>query len=155
VADVRAEAADQAHARQARVYVVVGVCCLLIALVSLATSYGHQRIRRRTETAALRVIGVDVAAALRAGRVELAFLAAAMMVGGVLGGAVACWLLLDRFLLVDFPVYSVPLDTGIGLWILVVAALVMAGAVLGIGSRALAGQSHDSAPSILREEGEP
>ncbi|WP_426247662.1 hypothetical protein [Nocardioides sp. LHG3406-4] len=136
VGSARQAAYAASGAQQASVYVLMAGACLLVALIALAGSVGRQRAEHRAQVAALRVVGVPLGTARRAGRLELGLLAGVTAVGVLTGGWVAVRFLLSHLRLVAVPAFDVPVDTGVQWWLLVATALFAAVAVLALGTRA-------------------
>ena len=141
---------DGSGAQQAGVYVLMAAACLLVALIALAGSISRQRSEHRAQVAALRVIGVPVGTARRAGRLELVLLAALTGVGVLVGGWVAVHFLLAHLRLVAVPTFDIPVDTAVQWWPLVGASLVAALAVLVLGGRSRDVPDRLTRPATLR-----
>ncbi|WP_248579464.1 hypothetical protein [Nocardioides sp. InS609-2] len=141
---------DGSGAQQAGVYVLMAGACLLVALIALASAIGRQRSEHRAQVAALRVIGVPVGTARRAGRLELILLAVLTGAGVFLGGWVAVRFLLAHLRLVAVPAFDIPVDTAVQWWLLVGAALVAAVAVLVLGGRSRDVPDRLTRPAMLR-----
>jgi len=145
--------ADATGATQARVYSLIAVFCLLVALLVLAAAVARQRAAWTREVAALRAVGVDQRQLRGSGRVEVLWLTVAAAAATVAGAVLAVRLLLAHLPLVTVPEHAVPLRTGLAWWPLAVATRVAAGVVVAVAGRGRAVRAEQSRPAILREEG--
>lgn len=152
LADVQDRTATATGAAQARVYLLMAACCLLVALLVLATATARQRSGWLRDLAALRVVGIEPRRLRAAGLWEVLALAAASVVGTAVGAVLAVRLLLAHLSLVTVPDHALPLRTALEAGPVVAASaacavvvLVVAGPGRGVGSR-------QSRPAILREE---
>jgi hypothetical protein len=144
-----------ANTGQSNVYLVIGAMCLALALIGIAGDVGRQRAERGLDTAALRVIGVDVTATRRAHRIEVTALTCWTAGAVAVTAAVVPGLLLPSFPLAQLPSYAVPLDTGLGMPWLLAAVVLTAGVTAFVGSRVFAGTTAQSRPATLREDLSP
>lgn len=145
--------ADQTGAAQARVYSLMAVFCLVAALLVLMAAVARRRQAWVREVAALRVIGVPVSALRGSARVEVLWLAVASVLATLAGALLAVELLLGHLALVSVPLHAVPLHTGIALWPVLLALVVVTGIVLAVTGRGRTLQLDRTRPAILREEG--
>jgi hypothetical protein len=150
--DLRAEIGTAAGADQARAHALMAVACVLVALLALAAVVARHLRGYRRDVAALRVMGVGVATARRAGRTELVSLAALVVLATAVGGWLAVRLLLGGLPLVTPSAAAQALDTGPRLLATVFPALLAAGAVLVVGGRARVVREDATRPALLREE---
>ncbi|WP_310529739.1 hypothetical protein [Nocardioides sp.] len=152
LADVRRTLGAAAGADQARAYALMAVFCALVALLALAAGVARHLRSYRRDVASLRVLGVGLGEARRAGRVELGALAVVVVLAVAAGGLLAVRLLLDGLPLVTLPPASLPLDNAPTVWTVAVPAVLAAIAMLAIGGRARAVRLETTRPSTLREE---
>ena len=89
----------------------MAVFCALVALLALAAGVARHLRSYRHDVASLRVLGVGLGAARRAGRVELVTLAVVVVLAVAAGGVLAVQLLLDGLPLVTLSPAALPLDT--------------------------------------------
>jgi hypothetical protein len=150
--DVRRKLGAAAGVDQARAYALMACFCALIALISLAAGVARHLRSYRQDVASLRVLGVGLGAARRAGRVELVSLAVLVLLAVAAGGLLAVELLLDGLPLVDVTPAALPLDNDPTVLTVVVPAALAALAMLAIGGRARAVRSESTRPSTLREQ---
>lgn len=146
---------DETGAAQARVYSLIAVFCLIVALLVLLAAVARQRSAWLRDLAALRVIGVGTGQLRKAGRMEVLVLALAAVLATVAGAFLAVRLLLGNLPLVTVPVHAVPLETSVAPGPVVIAAGVIALVVLIVAGRGRALGAELSRPAILREEGGP
>lgn len=149
--DVRRDIGDAAGADQARGYLLMAAACGLVALLALAAGVARHRRGYRHDVASLRVLGIGLATARRAGRAELAALAVLVVVAIVAGGWLAVVLLLDGLPLIAPSAAAQPLDTGPSWLLLAVPGILAAAAVLLVGGRARAVRTTTTQPSMLRD----
>jgi predicted lysophospholipase L1 biosynthesis ABC-type transport system permease subunit len=150
--DVEDATALASGAVQARIYALMAVFCLVLALLVLAASVTRERAAHGREAAALRVVGVPLAQVRGSARREVGALTVTAVVATVAGGLVGVALLLSNLTLVTVPLHAVPLDVGVTLVPLAAAALVAALLVLVVGGRSRSVKGDTSRPAILREE---
>lgn len=150
--DVRRTLAAAAGADQSRAYTLMAAFCALVALLALAAGVARHLRSYRHDVAALRVLGIGLDEARRAGRVELASLAVVVVLAVAAGGYLAAQLLLGGLPLVNESPAAVPLDAAPRLLTLAVPALLAAIAMLLVGGRARAVRPSATRPSTLREE---
>ncbi|PVG84217.1 hypothetical protein DDE18_00820 [Nocardioides gansuensis] len=151
-ADAHRDVWAASGADQARAQALMAVAAALVALLALAAEVARQLRGYRHDVAALRVLGIGLGTARRAGRAELALVAGLVVVAVVAGGWLAARLLLAGLPLLSPPIASTPLDTSPAVvWLLVPAALAAA-AVLLVGGRARAVRASETRPAILRNE---
>lgn len=150
--DLRADIGAAAGADQARAYTLMAGACVLVALLALVAGVARHQRGYRHDVAALRVLGVGVPTARRAGRTELASLAVLVLVAVTAGGWAAVELLLGGLPLLTPPPAAQALDTSPRVLALVVPALLAAVAVLVVGGRARAVRDATTRPSLLRDE---
>jgi len=152
VADFRDQTTAEARSTQASVYTLMAVCCLLVALLVLATAVARQRVWWLRDVAALRVVGVDARRLRRAGLWEVVALALATVAGSVAGAVLAVRLLLANLSLVQVPEHAVPLHTSLAATPVLLAALAAALVVLVVAGRGRSIAERSSRPALLREE---
>ncbi len=150
--DVRRSVIAAAGADQSRTYALMAVFCALVALLALAAGVARHLRSHRHDVASLRVLGVGLGAVRRAGRVELAALAAVVALAVAAGGGLAVVLLLDGLPLVTVPPAGSPLDTDPRWSTLAGPAGLAALAMLLVGGRGRAVHPTATRPSTLREE---
>lgn len=150
--DLRTEIGTAAGADQARAHALMAVACVLVALLALAAGVARHLRGYRRDVAALRVMGIGVATARRAGRTELASLAALVVLAAGIGGWLAVRLLLGGLPLLTPSAAAQALDTGPRPLAVLVPALLAAGAVLVVGGRARVVREDATRPALLREE---
>ena len=149
--DVRRDIGVAAGADQARGYLLMAGACALVALLALAAGVARHRRGYRRDVASLRVLGIGLGTARRAGRAELAALAALVVVSIVAGGWLVVVLLLDGLPLISPSAAAQPLDTSPSWLLLAVPAVAAAAAVLLVGGRARAVRTTTTQPSMLRD----
>jgi hypothetical protein len=152
VADFRDQTTQQARSTQASVYTLMAICCLLVALLVLATAVGRQRVSWLRDVAALRVVGIEASRLRRAAAWEVVALAAASVAGTVAGAVFTVRLLLPNLALVQVPEHAVPLTTSLAVAPVVVAAVAAALVVLAVAGRGRSLADRSSRPALLREE---
>ncbi len=150
--DVRRTIGAAAGADQARAYALMAVFCALVALLALAAGVARHLRSYRHDVASLRVLGVGLGAARRAGRVELVTLAVVVVLAVAAGGVLAVWLLLDGLPLVTLSPAALPLDNAPNMLTVILPAVLAAIAMLAIGGRARGVRPDSTRPSTLREE---
>lgn len=149
---IRAALGTQYGGAQSVAYALTALACALVALLALGAGVARHVRDYRRDVASLRVLGVSVATARRAGRAELVSLTLLVLGIVVAGGWLAVTLLLGGLPLLDDPAAGMPVDTTPHLWPLAVPAVVAAVAVVLVGGRARAVRSATTQPSLLREE---
>ena len=137
---------------QARAYALTALACALVALLALGAGVARHLRDYRRDVASLRVLGIGLGTARRAGRAELVTLTVLVAGAAIAGGWLAVTLLLGGLPLLSLPVASLPLDTTAQAWSLLVPAVLAAAAVVVVGGRARAVRSTTTRPSLLREE---
>jgi FtsX-like permease family len=142
----------ESNARQSRLYLIVGGCCLLVALSCMGSAGAAQRDARRREVAALRLVGVRADDMLRSGRLERLVLSCVAVATGVVGGLVASRLVLEGLPLVTPAPYTLPLQIDTNWTVIAFVAVVAAVVVLAVGGSVTAGVIRSSRPAMLREE---
>jgi predicted lysophospholipase L1 biosynthesis ABC-type transport system permease subunit len=152
VADFRDQTTQQARSTQASVYTLMAICCLLVALLVLATAVARQRVSWLRDVASLRVVGVDARRLRRAGLWEVVALTVATVVGSVVGAVLAVRLLLPNLALVRVPEHAVPLRTSLAVTPVLLAAAAVALVVLVVAGRGRSITERSSRPALLREE---
>lgn len=137
---------------RAGLYALMAGFCLLVAVLVLASEASRQGAVHRRETAALRIVGVDLASLRGSGRRELGALALAALAATALGALAGVVLLLRNLALVDVPLHSAPLRIDVSGAPLLASALAAALIVLVVGGRSRVVRSDRGRPAILREE---
>ncbi|UUZ61200.1 hypothetical protein [Nocardioides sp. B-3] len=150
--DVRRTLAAAAGADQSRAYALMAAFCALVALLALAAGVARHLRSYRHDVASLRVLGVGLGEARRAGRLELGSPAVVVVLAVAVGGYLAARLLLDGLPLVNESPAAVPLDAAPDLLTLAVPAVLASLAMLLVGGRARAVRPSATRPSTLREE---
>ncbi len=144
---------DELHGgAQSVAYALTALACALVALLALGAGVARHLGDYRRDVASLRVLGVSLSTARRAGRAELISLTALVLGIVVAGGWLAVTLLLAGLPLLLLPVAGLPLDTAPHAWPLAIPALLAAAAVVLVGGRARAVRASTTRPSLLREE---
>ena len=149
---VRAGLGDTYGGAQSVAYALTALACALVALLALGAGVARHLRDYRRDVASLRLIGISVGTARRAGRAELVSLTVLVLAVVVAGGWLAVTLLLGGLPLLSLPVAALPLDTAPHLWPLVIPAVLSAAAVVLVGGRARAVRASTTRPSLLREE---
>ena len=149
--DVRRDLGVAAGGAQARAYALTALACALVALLALASGVARHVRDYRRDVASLRVVGVGLGTARRAGRTELTALTLLVAATVAAGGWLAVRLLLGGLPLLEPPVAALAVDTSPALWPLVAPAVLAAVVVLVIGGRARAVRTATTLPSLLRE----
>ncbi|WP_374456948.1 ABC transporter permease [Nocardioides sp.] len=149
---VRASLGERYGGAQSVAYALTALACALVALLALGAGVARHLRDYRRDVASLRVLGISVATARRAGRAELVSLTLLVLGVVVAGGWLAVTLLLGGIPLLANPPAGMPLDTSPHTWPLAVPAVVAAVAVVLVGGRARAVRSATTQPSLLREE---
>ena len=152
LADVRRSLGAAAGVDQARAYALMACVCALIALIALAAGVARHLRGYRHDVASLRLLGIGLGAARRAGRVELVSLAVVVLVAVAAGGLLAVELLLDGLPLVRVSAAALPLDNEATVLTVVLPALLAAVSMLAIGGRARGVRPETTRPSTLREQ---
>jgi predicted lysophospholipase L1 biosynthesis ABC-type transport system permease subunit len=151
-ATVRESLGDRYGGAQSVAYALTALACALVALLALGAGVARHLRDYRRDVASLRVLGISVATARRAGRAELVSLTLLVLGIVVAGGWLAVTLLLGGIPLLTNPAAGTPIDTTPHPWPLVVPAVIAAVAVVLVGGRARAVRSATTQPSLLREE---
>ncbi len=151
-ASVRDRLGETHGGSQSVAYALTALACALVALLALGAGVARHLRDYRRDVASLRVLGISVGTARRAGRTELVSLTVLVLLAVVAGGWLAVTLLLGGLPLLSLPVGGIPLDTAPALVPLVVPAVLSAVAVVLVGGRARAVRSSTTRPSLLREE---
>jgi hypothetical protein len=147
------EALGERHGgAQSAAYALTALACALVALLALGAGVARHLRDYRRDVASLRVLGISVSTARRAGRAELVSLTLLVLAVVVAGGWLAVTLLLSGIPLLSSPPAGMPLDTTPQAWPLAVPAVVAAVAVVLVGGRARAVRAATTRPSLLREE---
>ncbi len=149
---VRDQLGEAHGGAQSVAYALTALACALVALLALGAGVARHLRDYRRDVASLRVLGISVATARRAGRTELVSLTLLVLVAVVAGGWLAVTLLLGGLPLLSLPVAGIPLDTAPHLVPLVIPAVLSAAAVVLVGGRARAVRASTTRPSLLREE---
>ena len=152
VEDVRRSIGAAAGADQARAYSLMAIFCALVALLALAAGVARHLRGYRHDVASLRVLGIGLGTARRAGRVELVALAVVVMLAIAAGGLLGVSLLLDGLPLVTLPPTALPIDNAPTLLTVVAPALLAAVAMLLVGGRARGVRPDATRPSTLRDQ---
>lgn len=131
-----------AYALALRLYAVVAVLVLLMALAGLVVSTGVQLPARRRDAAALRVVGVRRGTVMSAVALELLAVLGAAALSGIAAGTLAQYVVLRSVTLGDVSGLATPrlvaaVDWGqIGLWavlaVIVLAVATLASAILAV-----------------------
>ena len=151
-ASVRESLGDRFGGAQSVAYALTALACALVALLALGAGVARHLRDYRRDVASLRVLGISVGTARKAGHAELVSLTALVLAIVVAGGWLAVTLLLDGLPLLSLPVAGSPLDTAPHAWPLVIPAVLAAAAVVLVGGRARAVRAATTRPSLLREE---
>ncbi len=149
---VRSSLGDRYGGAQSVAYALTALACALVALLALGAGVARHVRDYRRDVASLRVLGVSLGTARRAGRAELLSLTGLVLGIVVVGGWLAVTLLLEGLPLLSIPVAGLPLDTTPHAWPLAIPAALSAAAVLLVGGRARAVRAATTRPSLLREE---
>ncbi len=152
LASVRDGLGERHGGAQSVAYALTAIACALVALLALGAGVARHLRDYRRDVASLRVLGVSLGTARRAGRAELVSLTVLVLGIVVVGGWLAVTLLLDGLPLLSLPVAGLPLDTSPHVWPLTIPAVLAAAAVVLVGGRARAVRSATTRPSLLREE---
>ncbi len=137
---------------QSVAYALTALACALVALLALGAGVARHLRNYRRDVASLRVLGISLGTARRAGRAELVSLTLLVLAVVVVGGWLAVTLLLDGLPLLSLPVAGLPLDTTAHAWPLALPAVLAGAAVVVVGGRARAVRAATTRPSLLREE---
>lgn len=151
---VRGQLGETYGGAQSVAYALTALACALVALLALGAGVARHLRDYRRDVASLRVLGISVGTARKAGRAELVSLTVLVLAVVVAGGWLAVTLLLGGLPLLALPVAALPLDTAPHLLPLAVPAVLSAAAVVLVGGRARAVRASTTRPSLLREEGE-
>lgn len=151
-ATVREALGERYGGAQSVAYALTALACALVALLALGAGVARHLRDYRRDVASLRVLGISVGTARRAGRAELVSLTVLVLAIVVVGGWLAVTLLLDGLPLLSLPVAGSPLDTAPHAWPLAIPAVLAAAAVVLVGGRARAVRAATTRPSLLREE---
>jgi hypothetical protein len=149
---VRHTLGEQYGGAQSVAYALTALACALVALLALGSGVARHLRNYRRDVASLRVLGVSVGTARKAGRAELLSLTALVLVVVVAGGWLAVRLLLVGLPLLANPVAGLPIDTAPQPWPLAIPALLAAAAVVVVGGRARAVRASTTRPILLRED---
>jgi hypothetical protein len=152
LATVRDSLGETYGGAQSVAYALTALACALVALLALGAGVARHLRDYRRDVASLRVLGVSLGTARRAGRAELVSLTVLVLGIVVAGGWLAVTLLLDGLPLLSLPVAGLPLDTAPHAWPLAIPAVLAAAAVVLVGGRARAVRASTTRPSLLREE---
>lgn len=152
LATVRESLGERHGGAQSVAYALTALACALVALLALGAGVARHLRDYRRDVASLRVLGVSLGTARRAGRAELVSLTVLVLTIVVAGGWLAVTLLLDGLPLLSLPVAGLPLDTAPHAWPLAIPAALSAAAVLLVGGRARAVRASTTRPSLLRDE---
>ncbi len=137
---------------QSVAYALTALACALVALLALGAGVARHLRDYRRDVASLRVLGVSVGTARRAGRAELVSLTVLVLAVVVAGGWLAVSLLLGGLPLLSLPIAAIPIDTAPHLVPLAIPAVLSAAAVVLVGGRARAVRAATTRPSLLREQ---
>ncbi|HEV2798287.1 MAG TPA: FtsX-like permease family protein [Nocardioides sp.] len=151
-AAVRDQLGETYGGAQSVAYALTALACALVALLALGAGVARHLRDYRRDVASLRVLGISVGTARKAGRAELVSLTVLVLAVVVAGGWLAVTLLLGGLPLLSLPVAGIPLDTAPRLVPLVIPALLSAAAVVLVGGRARAVRASTTRPSLLREQ---
>lgn len=149
---VRAELAERHGGAQSVAYALTAIASALVALLALGAGVDRHLRDYRRDVASLRVLGISMSTARKAGRAELVSLTVLVVTSVVAGGWLATSLLLEGLPLLATPTAALPLDTTPDAWPLAVPAVLAAAAVVLVGGRARAVRAATTRPSLLREE---
>lgn len=149
---VTEQVSDATGAAQAQAYLLMAGCCLLVALLVLATAVSRQRPSWNRDVAALRVLGVGEGTLRRTTLVEAALLLLVTAVAVLAGVYLSVALLLGRLGLVVVPEHAVPLRTAVAPLPLLAAAVTAALVVVVVMARGRRLDVDASSPARLREE---
>ena len=152
LATVRDALGERHGGAQSVAYALTALACALVALLALGAGVARHVRDYRRDVASLRVLGVSLGTARRAGRAELVSLTVLVLGIVVAGGWLAVTLLLEGLPLLSLPVAGLPLDTTPHAWPLLIPAALSAAAVVLVGGRARAVRAATTRPSQLREE---
>lgn len=153
LADFQAASDRRIGALQARVYALMALFCLLVALLVLGAAVTRQRAAFAREVAVLRLLGIPVDRVRTAGRLELVLLALASVAATVGGVVLGVTFLMGHLPLVHVPEHGVALVIGLAWEPLLLAALAAALTVLVVGWRGRSTGSRESRPAVMREVG--
>jgi hypothetical protein len=151
-ATVRESLGERYGGAQSVAYALTALACALVALLALGAGVARHLRDYRSDVASLRVLGISVGTARKAGRAELVSLTVLVLAIVVAGGWLAVRLLLAGLPLLTLPVAGSPLDTAPHAWPLAIPAVLAAAAVVLVGGRARAVRAATTRPSLLREE---
>ncbi|MFC7358689.1 ABC transporter permease [Nocardioides astragali] len=149
---VREELGERHGGAQSVAYALTAIACALVALLALGAGVARHLRDYRRDVASLRVLGISMSTARKAGRAELVSLTVLVVASVVAGGWLATTLLLEGLPLLAIPTAGLPLDTTPNAWPLALPALLSAAAVVLVGGRARAVRAATTRPSLLREE---
>lgn len=151
LASVERTTDEEVGAVRARVYALIALFCLAVAILVIASSVARLRAEHLREVAALRVVGVDLPVLRRSARLELGALALGALLAATAGGVAAVDLLLSNLNLVTVPLHAVPLEISVTVLPVATAAVVAALVVGLVGGRARAVRADLGRPALLRE----
>ena len=103
LASVRDDLAERHGGAQSVAYALTALACALVALLALGAGVARHLRDYRRDVASLRVLGVSLGTARRAGRAELVSLTVLVLAIVVAGGWLAVTLLLDGLPLLTLP----------------------------------------------------
>ena len=148
---VTEQVSDATGAAQARAYLLMAGCCLLVALLVLITAVARQRVAWTRDVASLRALGVGPGTLRRSTLVEALLLLLVTGVAVAAGVYLSVALLLGRLGLVIVPLHAVDLRTSVAPLPLLVPALLSALLVVLVVVRGRAVDLDESSPARLRE----
>ena len=151
-ADALAHLSSSPRAEGTRLYTLVAVFAVLIALVTLASTVAQQTVERRLEAASLRSVGVPRSAIRDGFRREAGLLAAVTFVATLVGSWVTGVALLPALPLVSGWAFAPPLDATPRLVLIAACALVAAALVAASIFLAFRSVRGSSQPRDLRED---
>lgn len=151
-ATVREQLGERHGGAQSVAYALTALACALVALLALGAGVARHLRDYRRDVASLRVLGISLRTARKAGRAELVSLTVLVLASVVAGGWLATSLLLEGLPLLSRPIAGLPIDTSPHAWPLAVPAVLSAAAVVLVGGRARAVRAATTRPSLLREE---
>jgi len=149
--DAMLATSDATGAAQSRMYLLLAVACLPIALLVLMAGSARHRAQTTNELAALRLLRVSDEDRRRATRLELAWLVGTAVVVTAVGGATAVLMLLPYLPVISPLSHTAPLDDGLAAWPLVTAVAVAGVLLWWLGGRARTVSVKASRPADLRE----
>jgi hypothetical protein len=153
LAQVHARVDAASGAARTRTALLAGLCCLLVAAITLFAGTTRQRQELAHETASLRVVGLSLGQLRPSVRVELLACGLAALAAVGLGSWVAGALLLRELPLLTVPGDALAPDVGVRPVVLVAGALVALLLVVAVAGRGRVVRETASRPALLREEG--